>query len=175
MKHARKLSIFITIISSLMFLYVTAPISTLTERKIGDPLDGYWVLGGDNPGCFENGPFTVIANNKVYTKIKPNEPPFLWGDITNLKISNRQISYNFLHKTNGSERKRIFDDHGNYLVSKLYSLKRRGENSFKIYKNFNNKIFFKRCVPTNWYGKLMTTLRIWEYRKPRSDFLTYVD
>lgn len=177
MKQVHNIYIVTAIVLPLfvLILILFAPKNPLTERNIGDPLDGYWSLGKQS-GCYEKGPFSVIIKENFYTKLEPNTAPFLWGKIIGLEVSSdSQLFMRFKSLVNGSERKQTFDDYGNYLVSKSFSIKKKGKKDFVKKNNLNGKVFLTRCAPVNWYGKLMTTLRVWEYRKPRSDFLTYVD
>ena len=152
----------------------TAPNNPHPERLIGAPLDGYWHLG-TSKGCFEKGPYSRIIGNNFYTKIEPNKAPFLWGKLENIKIESQKIHWTFISEINKTQRKQVFLDKGNYLISEYFSIKRANDKEFKQKRNFNGDIYLTSCGVLSLFNKLGITLRYYNYREIRPDFLEYVD
>lgn len=161
-------------ILSLLLAIITTPNNPHPLRVAGTSLNGYWHLG-TSKGCFEKGPYSHIAGKNFYSKIKPNEAPFLWGTLEKIKFEEQKVYWTFHSKTNGSIRKQIFIDNGNYLISEHFSIKHLKDTEFQKKNNLNGKIFLTSCGVLSWFNKLMITLRVYTFRKIRSDFSTYVD
>jgi hypothetical protein len=154
MKIVASIVIAVTIIISGLFL--TAPSVGYPERKIGDPLTGYWMVSSAS-GCFKNEPYILFQESGMRVKTRGNERPY--AEFESIRFKNDKWYVKGKYVESGHTFDIIYQDHGYQLFHEKALVKYKGENKFEKSKG-HGKWSFQHCSYTITLGDILLALRV---------------